>query len=129
GAGCQYHSVPLPKVEQAIFDKIENIVADVPAGSGAEELDRRVFELKNSVAGYVDHMAELHTALEAAPTAAGLRRLARLEAEVRTLEAALEEAEEARRLHDEGLIHDRAMRLLGLVKEAREAGDSFTDRG
>lgn len=67
GAGCQYHSVPLPKVEQAIFDKIENIVADVPAGSGAEELDRRVFELKNSVAGYVDHMAELHTALEAAP--------------------------------------------------------------
>ena len=129
GAGCQYRSVPLETVEGAIFSSVENLLADVPAGDGGEELDSRVRNLSASIAAHIDHMEELDAALGRSPTAAGLRRMAKLEVELGTLEAALREAEEHRRMRDEGLVQDRTERLLALVEEARGSADSFNDRG
>src|SRR5690606_25597798 len=109
--------------------KIENLLFDIPAGTGGEALDRRVAGLSNTMAAYVEHMEDLDRALAAHPSTTGAKQLAKLELELRDLEAALGEAEEERRLRDEGLIRDRAERLHAMVVEAREAGEAFADRG
>lgn len=124
GAGCEYHSVPLPMVEAAILSKPWFAVRDIPAGQAGGDLDREALSLENNIAGTVEHMTELAEALEAHPSRAGAARLAKLEQELATMQAALEAVEERRRLADHGLVRARAERLF----EAIEACDGV-DRG
>lgn len=122
GAGCEYHSIPLPEVEAAIFGKPWFALDNIPAGPAGAELDREAGELASTIAGTLDHLHELADALEGNPSKAGARRLAQLEAELDTLQAALADLEERRRLADHGLIHARADRLYEAIAE-REGDD------
>jgi DNA invertase Pin-like site-specific DNA recombinase len=128
GAGCQYKSVPLAEVEDAILHKADRLIADVPAGERGGAIDREAFDLESTIAGTIDHLRDLEDALAANPSQAGARRLAQLEAELRTHEAAMRDLEEERRLVDGGLIRARAERLHMAIEAAREEGESFTDR-
>lgn len=129
GAGCTYHSVPLPEVEAALLHNPGRLLTDIPAGQESGELDKRALALENNIAGTVEHLTALADALEAAPSDAGAKRLACLEAELGTMQAVLADLEETRRLHDGGLIRARAERLYEAIEEAQEAGETFEDRG
>lgn len=121
GAGCVYKSVPLPQVERAIFSHPELALRDVPAGQGAAELDREAEDLEGTIAGTVEHLRDLEAA-GAATGRAVVARLARLRAELATLEAALADLNERRRLVDHGLVRARAERLYDAI-ESRDGDE------
>ena len=72
------------------------VIADVPAGERGGAIDEQALELESTIAGTIDHLRDLEDALAASPSQAGARRLAQLEAELRTHEAALRDLEEER---------------------------------
>jgi DNA invertase Pin-like site-specific DNA recombinase len=121
GAGCEYHSVPLDEVQEALLSKPWFAVRDVPAGRSGGELDREALALENSIAGTEDHLRDLADALAASPSRTGAQRLARLEQEVITMREALADLEERRRLTDHGLVRARAERLYEAIV-GREGG-------
>lgn len=117
GAGCVYHGVPLQIVQDAVARNAAWIIESIPAGGAEAQLDALAFRLENSIAGTIEHMTDLADALEASPSKAGAVRLARLEAELGTLQAELEAVEERRATVDGGLVRARAYRLYGLLTE------------
>lgn len=119
GAGCEYHSVPLDEVQEAILNKPWFAVRDVPAGRSGGDLDREALALESSIAGTEDHLRDLADALAANPSRTGAQRLARLEQEIITMREALADLEERRRLTDHGLVRARAERLYEAI-EGRE---------
>ncbi|MBF9151252.1 recombinase family protein [Novosphingobium jiangmenense] len=127
GAGCSYQSVRLPDVEGAILSHPELALKDIPAGKAGQDLDREALSLESNIAGTVAHMTDLAEALEAHPSKAGAARLAKLEAELGTLQAALEAVEERRTMTDQGLIRARAERLFDALEAA--SGEASPDKG
>lgn len=117
GAGCVYHGVPVQIVHDALSRNAGWIVDSIPAGGAEAELDAQALRLQNNIDGTVEHMADLADALEASPSKAGAVRLARLEAELGTLQAELEAVEERRAVVDGGLVRARAARLYSLLAD------------
>lgn len=119
GTGCSYVSVPVQEVEDAIIRDWGALLENVPAGQGEGALDAEHDKLAANIAGTEQHLMDLAEALEAAPSAAGAVRLARVEAELRTMRADLEALDERRAMADRGLLRTR----LGDVAELLSAAD------
>lgn len=115
-AGCRYQSVPVTVVEEAILAGWGNLFADVPADEATGELNERHAGLAAAIEGREDHLADLARALDAAPSAALARAIAKVEAELGTLRDELAEMEERRRMADAGLIRARLDDLQALLE-------------
>jgi DNA invertase Pin-like site-specific DNA recombinase len=119
GKGCQYHSVPLREVEEAVLDKAAAwLVEGIPAGDKGGKLDRKADELRGQVDGLEIHLTDLIEAVEATgPSRKAAERIAKLGAEIDTAQAQLEAVEEQRRCVDGGLIHARTQSLVEAIEE------------
>ncbi len=120
GTGCSYVSVPVHEVEDAIIRDWGALLENVPAGPGEGGLDAEHDKLAANIAGTEQHLMDLAEALEAAPSATGAKRLARVEAELRTMRADLEALDELRAMADRGLLRTR----LGDVADLLSASDN-----
>ncbi len=127
GQGCKYVGVPVHLVEGAILRDWGAVMANVPAGAAEGELDAAHNDLAASIEGTEQHLQGLAEALEQAPSTAGAVRLARVEAELRTMRAELEVLDERRAMVDSGMLRTRLGDLAGLV-EVWEAEPESIDR-
>jgi hypothetical protein len=117
GAGCDYHAVPLDKVEAAVVGKAAWLVDNIPAGERGGELDAQAEQLWGQIAGLELHFRELSDAAqEAGPSKATAQRLAQLGAEIDTANADLAAVEERRRCVDGGLLRERAVALATAIE-------------
>lgn len=114
-AGCRYVSVPVSTVQDAFSSGWGNLFANVPADDPSGLLDQRYNGLEAAIDGRLDHLSDLAKMLEQSPSASLARAVARAEAEIATLRHQLEEADEARRLADRGLIGSRMGQLHELL--------------
>jgi DNA invertase Pin-like site-specific DNA recombinase len=118
GAGCDYHGVPLDRVEAAVVGKGAWLVDNIPAGERGGELDAQAEELAGRIAGLEEHLRDLSEAVErTGPSRASAERLAKLGAEIDTAKADLEAVEERRRCVDGGLIRERAYDFASAAQE------------
>ena len=118
GKGCQYHSVPLDQVEEAVLGKGAWLAASIPAGTRDQELDRQAEQLQGEIDGLELHLFELGEALDATGSSRkAAARLAQLGAGLDTKRAALEAVEEQRRCVDGGLVRARAHSLVEAIQE------------
>lgn len=131
-AGCRYVSVPVEGVEEAFFGDWGALFEDIPADDVTNQLNALYRDQQAAIWGTEDHLADLATAHERAPSEAGARLLAKAEAELRSMRAALEDLDERRCMTDRGLIRSRIDHLHTLLEpEAGEGsyGPPARDRG
>jgi DNA invertase Pin-like site-specific DNA recombinase len=123
-ASCRYVAVRLPAVEDAFFSDWGALFESIPAAAGNDALEGLYAEQEAAIWGTEDHLRDLMEALEKAPSTAGARAVAKLEAELRSMRSALDELEERRCMADRGLIRDRAGKLFDLLRpEGTPAGE------
>jgi hypothetical protein len=117
GKGCQYHSVPLEPVEQAVLEKAEWLVDRIPAGDKGGDLDGEAEQLRGEIDGLGLHLRDLMDAVKVTgPSRAAAERIAQLGAEIDTATAQLDAVEEQRRCVDGGLIRARAYSLAEAIR-------------
>lgn len=85
GAGCEYHGINLPAIEDVIVEKIEQVVSEVP--SGTENLDDQITRQAAELGGLSDAISNLTEAI------AHSRASQALLAKLREAEAAEAEAQ------------------------------------
>ena len=94
------------------------IIEDIPAGERCSALDDEAQSLAGSIDGTVAHLRELEEATEGAPKPRHVaERIARLSAELDTLQAQLDAVEERRRIVDGGLVRERAYTLASAIRD------------
>lgn len=125
GKAKHYRSVTLDYVENALFDKWQGLLADVPSADGDELLDRAVQDLEGSIEAKQDHLAELLAELERGASQTLTKATRRIEEELRTLKEALGDLQERRELSDGGMI---AMRLDALGQAMEPEDDTERTR-
>jgi len=108
-----YVSVSLEAVHGAIANGWVKFIDDIPAGDRAPELDCEAYNLRGSIAGTEDHLAELLELLDRAPSLALSARIQAAEASLAALQSALSAIEQARAVADHGLVHSRLEGLAG----------------
>jgi hypothetical protein len=107
GAGCEYRSIPVNVVDEAIISGWGNLLADVPAGEAGHETDAAIAGLEAAIDGRIEHLEDLSRSFEVAPSGVIGRRIAHLEAELVTLRAELAELQQRQAMADAGLVHAR----------------------
>lgn len=116
-ADHSYASVNQNEVEDAFARNWQGLLADVPAGEPDEHLNHLVEDLEGSLRAKEDHLGEVSRELELRPSTAGLRQARRIEEELRTLRAQLQEAEERREMADRGMIATRLATLADVIED------------
>lgn len=123
GAGCTYRTVSLDEVQEALLSKPAAFVDGIPAGDKGGQLDDLAETLRGSIDGTAAHLRDLEEETEGRPRPRHVaERIARLSAELDTLEAQLEAVEEQRRVIDGGLVRDRAVRLAEAIRDYEGGG-------
>ena len=122
GLGCLYHGVPVADVEGAIIQHWGEIFADIPS-TGGDVLNVAHAQLESSIGGTEEHLEDLVEALDAAPSKAAGLRVAKVEAELRTMRADLDALDERRRLADGGLIRARAYDVAERFAALKDGGE------
>ena len=121
-AGCRYVSVSVESAESAFLGNWGTLFADIPAGDGAGRLDHEYRSLEARIMGTEELLQDLSETLETNPSAIGVTRVSRVEAELRLMRTELEELDERRRMSDRGLIRARMEELQAMFEEAEQEG-------
>ena len=117
GGDCRYVSVDLAAVEAALIRELPEALQDVPAGQKGGHLDNEYERLSAEIEGTRDHIDDLAEALAAAPSRTGAVRLAKCEAELRTMQDTLIALDQKRQMADGGLVAARVGELHRLVED------------
>lgn len=115
-----YRAVDLEAVHAALRASGEGLVADVPAGDRAPDLDREARAIAAEIAAAEDRLAGLSAQLDQAPSLTLSRHLRTCEGSLADLRAELERVELARATVDLGVLNGR----LRALSDAFERGES-----
>ena len=122
GAGCEYHSVRLDALEDALRRDLPMILAEAPSGN--DQIDSEVQELRGQLDGTDDQLGRLIDALrQHGPSAAISESLTALEAHKRATEAELREAEERASAASPRAVERRREDLLDALDSGATAGE------
>ncbi|MBY6218725.1 recombinase family protein [Qipengyuania aquimaris] len=123
GKAKHYKSVPLEDAEEGFLRNWQGLFADVPAGDGDTEIDTQIQDIEGAIEAKHHHLDDLIAELERGPSPTLTKAARRIEEELRTLQEALQDAQEHRELSDGGMV---AMRLDAL-REAVEPREGERD--
>lgn len=113
-AGCRYVSVPVVEVEEAFLSNWGALFESTPAPEPSS-LNADFEALSAAIWGTEDHLQNLADTLKRAPLQSTMREMARLQAQLGTMRAELDQIEERRRMADGGLIRSRLDHLHELL--------------
>ena len=118
GKGCQYRSVPLELVEEAVLTHGARLADNIPAGTKGGELDHVADQLQGEIDGLELHLRDLMEATSATGSSRkAAERIAKLGAEIDTAKAELEAVEEQRSIVDGGLLRQRTYGLASALQD------------
>jgi DNA invertase Pin-like site-specific DNA recombinase len=115
-AGCRYVGVPVEQLETAFMHSWATLLDEVPTTNSGCDLDGLRQNLEAAIWGTEDHLENLSHTLKRLPLQATVREMARVEAELRTMRAELEELELRRSMADRGLVETRLGHLQDLIE-------------
>lgn len=116
-ASCKYVSVSAEAVEAAFLSSWASLVSSYPTANGGEEVDQARGDLEAAMWGIEDHLENLAVALKRQPLQATIREMVRVQAELRSMRAEMEELDQRRSMADRGLIETRLGNLQDLVEQ------------
>ena len=117
GAGCDYHSVRLPSVENALIDAAATL-GDPPAPD--EDLTDSIKGVSGSIAELEAYIEALADQIERNPSAALSKRLAARESEVEKTRADLKALEQRAADSSSAVVKHRAARLRDCLRRLKQ---------
>ncbi|MBD8677554.1 recombinase family protein [Sphingomonas sp. CFBP 13720] len=115
-AGCRYVSVPAEQVEAAFLQGWAALLDGYPTANGGHDCDEQRRNLEAAIWGTEDHLENLSDALKREPLQATMRKMGRVQAELRSMRTELEALEQQRAMADRGLIETRLGNLQDLIE-------------